>query len=115
MTEFYTLADMDILSFIGKKLKACRLKQNITQQSLAEASGVTLSTIKRIEKGDIGAFSSLIRVLRVLGLLDCLQPLAKEEELSPQEYFTLMNNAKKKKRQRAAGKLSVKKEEDLGW
>lgn len=109
------LADGSILSKIGDKLKANRLKQNITQQSLAEASGVTLSTIKRMERGEIGAFSSLLRVLRVLGLLDFIQPLTEEEKLSPQEYYDLMNSRQKKNRQRAAGKLNVSNKEDIGW
>ena len=37
------LADATILNRIGNKLKATRLKQNITQQSLADAAGVSLS------------------------------------------------------------------------
>lgn len=109
------LADVTILSKIGEKLKASRLKQNITQQSLAEASGVTLSTVRRMESGEIGALSSLIRVLRVLGLLDYIQPLTEEEQLSPQEYYNLVNSMQNKIRKRAAGKLSIKKEENIGW
>ena len=86
-----------------------------TQQSLAEASGVTLSTVKRMENGEIGAFSSLIRVLRVLGLLDYIQPLTEEEQLSPQEYYDLMHSAQKKSRKRAIGKLKIKDKEDTEW
>ena len=35
---------------IGEHLWTVRLKQNITQQSLADASGVSLSSLKKIEK-----------------------------------------------------------------
>ncbi len=115
MENLYMLADGIILNKIGEKLKAVRLKQNITQQSLAEVSGLTLSTIRRMESGEIGAVSSLIRVLRVLGLLDYVQPLVEEEQLSPQEYYDLVNSAQNKGRKRAVGKLSVKEEEDAGW
>ena len=38
-----------IQSKIGERLKAVRLKQNITQQALAEESGVSLSSVKKIE------------------------------------------------------------------
>ena len=48
MTDIYVLTDIAILTKIGEKLKAVRLKQNITQQSLAEAANVSLSTIKKI-------------------------------------------------------------------
>jgi len=45
MDNIYMLTDMVILTRIGEKLKAVRLKQNITQQSLAEAANVSLSDI----------------------------------------------------------------------
>ena len=46
------LADAAICQKIGGKLKQTRLKQNITQQSLAEAADVSLSSIKKIENGE---------------------------------------------------------------
>ena len=59
MENVYMLADGAILEKIGERLKSVRLKQNITQQSLAEAANVSLSTIKKIEKGEIRSFDSL--------------------------------------------------------
>lgn len=79
MDDIYMLADKMILEKIGNRLRQVRLKQNITQQSLAEAAGVSLSLVKKIEKGEIGSFDSLLRLLRTLGLLDALQPLIVEE------------------------------------
>ena len=99
------LTDRAILARIGEKLKAVRLKQNITQQSLAEAANVSLSTIKKIEKGEIGSFDSLLRLLRSLGKLDVLQQLVDEEKLSPSEYYDMVHSAKKKQRKRAVGKI----------
>ena len=81
MEDIYMLSDGMIQSKIGERLKAVRLKQNITQQALAEESGVSLSSVKKIEKGEIGSFDSLLRVLRTLGKLDVLLPLV-EEQLS---------------------------------
>ena len=57
------LADAIILNRIGNHLKTARLKRNITQQSLADAAEVSLSSLKKIEKGKIGSFDSLLRVL----------------------------------------------------
>lgn len=51
----------------------------------------------------------------MLGLLDYIQPLTEEEQLSPQEYYNLVNSMQNKIRKRAAGKLSIKKEENIGW
>ena len=110
------LADRVILSRIGNHLKEVRLRQNITQQSLAESSGVSLSSLKKIEKGEIGSFDSLLRVLRTLGKLDVLQPLVDEEQLSPSEYYELVQtNAAKRQRKRAAGKLNKNNKEESEW
>ena len=83
MDNIYILTDTAILAKIGEKLKSIRLKQNITQQSLAEAANISLSTLKSIEKGNIRSFDSLLRIMRTLGKLDVLQPLIEDEQLSP--------------------------------
>ena len=115
MEDIYMLSDGMIQSKIGERLKALRLKQNITQQALAEESGVSLSSVKKMEKGEIGSFDSLLRVLRTLGKLDVLLPLVEEEQLSPSEYYELVNKASKAQRKRAAGKLTKKDKEKLSW
>lgn len=104
MDDIYMLADRVILSRIGNHLKAVRLKQNITQQSLAESSDVSLSSLKKIEKGEIRSFDSFIRVLRTLGKLDVLQPLVDEVQLSPSEYYELVYSLAKRQRKRASGR-----------
>ena len=104
MEDIYLLADEMILSKIGQRLKALRLKQNITQQRLAEESGVSLSTVKKIENGEIRSFDSLIRVLRTLGKLDVFQPLVEEEQLSPSEYYEFVHKLHSSRRKRATGR-----------
>lgn len=115
MENVYMLTDVAILGKIGEKLKSVRLKQNITQQSLADAANVSLSTVKKIEKGEIRSFDSLLRLLRTLGKLDVLQPLVEEEQLSPNEYFQLVQSSKTNPRKRAAGKLNEKHQEESEW
>lgn len=105
------LPDSMIQSKMGLRLKAVRLKQNITQQALAEESGVSLSSVKKIEKGEIGSFDSLLRVLRTLGKLDVLLPLVEEEQLSPSEYYDLVQKAGAHQRKRAVGRTNKEKEE----
>ena len=111
MEDVYTLADEVIQRKIGERLKAVRLKQNITQQALAEESGVSLSSVKKIEKGEIGSFDSLLRALRTLGKLDVLMPLVEEEQLSPSEYYELVQKAGAHQRKRAANRSNKVKEE----
>ena len=116
MDDIYMLSDVAILGRIGNQMRSARLKQNITQQSLADAAGVSLSSLKKIEKGEIGSFDSLLRVLRTLGKLDVLQPLVDEEQLSPSEYYNLVqSNTAKHQRQRAVGRLNNTNKEESEW
>ena len=115
MDNVYMLTDVAILSKIGNHLKQARLKQNITQQSLSETAKVSLSSIKKVEKGDIRSFDSFIRLLRTLGKLDVLQPLVEEEQLSPSEYYELVHSSKIRQRKRAVGKLNNSSKEDSEW
>ena len=111
MDDIYALSDAQIQRRIGDKIKLLRLKQNITQESLATSASISRSSIQKIEGGDIKSFDSLLRILRTLGLLDEISHLCEEEQLSPNEYFELVNAAKKDVRKRAVGGLKKIKEE----
>lgn len=115
MDNIYMLTDTAILTKIGEKLKSIRLKQNITQQSLADAANISLSTLKSIEKGNIRSFDSLLRIMRTLGKLDVLQPLIEEEQMSPSEYYKMVQSSKTMQRKRAVGKLNGNKKEESEW
>ncbi len=106
MADIYELADGLILKKIGEKIRAARLRQNITQSNLSKESGVPLSILKNIEGGQIIKVDPLIRLLRTLHMLDTLQTLIDEDTLTPVEYYELMNSAQKSRRQRANGSLS---------
>lgn len=101
--SIYMLPDGEIRRRLGQKIRHLRLRQNFTQSSLAKQAQVSLTTLKRIEKGDISYFDSLMRVLRILGELDVFSSLIKEDEMSPNEYFEFVEASKKKQRKRASG------------
>ena len=101
--NIYMLSDGEIRRRLGQKIRHLRLRQDFTQVSLAEQAQISLTTLKRIEKGDISYFDSLMRVLRILGELDVFSSLIKEEEMSPNEYFKFVEASKKKQRKRASG------------
>ena len=111
MNDIYSLSDAQLRTCIGRKIKSIRLKRNITQSSLAEAASISLSSVKKVENGEIGAFDTLLRILRTLGMLESISSLIEEEQLSPSEYYEIVNKSKKKTRRRAVGKLNVDKEE----
>lgn len=115
--NIYSLTDSVIQQKIGDRLKSLRLRQNITQSNLAVESQVSLSSIKKIERGEIGSFDTFIRLLRTLGKLDVLQPLVEEEQMSPNEYYEFVNYSKKKVRKRATKSKDTKKhkKEEPEW
>ncbi len=102
MEEYiYMLPDGEICRKIGDKLKKIRLRQNITQMDLAQQCQISVSTVKKIENGEIGSFDSFLRIIRVLGELDGLTSFMKEEEMSPNEYLEFLESQNKKSRKRA--------------
>lgn len=115
MEDIFALSDTQIQKRIGEKVKNSRLRQNITQSSLAKAAVLSLSSVKKIESGDICSFDSLLRVLRILGMLDRLSSLIEEDGLSPNEYFAMVTSARKHERKRAAGKVKQPVKEESEW
>lgn len=109
------LSDTDIIVRISARLKELRLKQNISRQDLSLSSGVSLSSIVRMEEGEIKSFESLLRVMRILGKIDIFQTLIEEEEISPNEYFKLVNSVKKNTRKRASKSTLVNSNEESVW
>ena len=57
--DFYSLSDKGVEAELGRRLRALRLRKNITQQGLAEATMLSLNTIKALESGR-GKLASLI-------------------------------------------------------
>ncbi len=85
---------------VGERLARHRIGQQMTQAMLARESGLSKRTVERIEAGASTQFSSLVRVLRVLGLLDGLAQLVPPADASPLDLLHLRG----KQRQRASSK-----------
>lgn len=115
MTNYQMLSDTEIIKNISNNLKAQRLKQNISREEIAQLSNISLSSVIRIENGEIKSFEAFLRILRTLGKIDILQPLFEDEELSPNEQFKLMQSAKKNLRKRASKKKTNIQKEDSQW
>lgn len=109
------LSDAEITNRISARLKELRLKQNISRQDLAVSSGVSISSIARMEDCEIKSFESLLRILRTLGKIDIFLPLVEEEEISPSEYFKMVQSAKPKQRKRATKSKNVNLQEESEW
>ena len=53
MDNIYALTDKAIFVQIGKKLKEARVSQNMSQKTLATASGMSMFSISQMENGII--------------------------------------------------------------
>ncbi len=107
--DYYSLTDSAIEAEIGDRLRALRLRRNITQKALAKATGLSVTAIKGIEAGG-GTLSTLIAVLRELQALDQLQHFIPEITVNPLQ----LARSKGKQRQRATGKRG-KGDGDQEW
>jgi transcriptional regulator with XRE-family HTH domain len=63
-------SDVEILAELGARLESARLRRDWTQARLAREAGIGVRTLKRLEAGEGGTLTTLVRVLRVLGLMD---------------------------------------------
>ncbi|MCG8374552.1 MAG: helix-turn-helix domain-containing protein [Balneolales bacterium] len=104
------MSDKALIKTIGAFIQYHRLNQNRSQSEVANAAGISRSTLSLLERGEKVSLSSLIQVLRVLDLLYIMDVFHVRDEISPIEYAKLQKN----KRQRARSKNS-NTNEDLGW
>lgn len=102
--DLYALTDRRIAQELGDRIKALRLRKNITQQALADTTMLSLNTIKSLEFGKC-KLSTLIAVLRELESLDHLNSFIPEVSISPVQLSKLRGKA----RERASGKRAKDK------
>lgn len=70
------------LSALGQRLKDARLRRRFSMEVVCKRADISRPTLYKIEQGDPSVtFGHYVQVLRVLGLLDDLALLAKEDAL----------------------------------
>ena len=97
MLKFITMTDKALLEELGRRLVRRRLNLQLTQAKLAEQAGVSKRTVERMESGAAAQTLSLIRILRVLDLLQGFDQLVPEIEPRPMDLL----KSKGKERRRA--------------
>ncbi|NHQ59675.1 helix-turn-helix domain-containing protein [Chlorobium sp. BLA1] len=105
------LSDEAILGELGKRLAQRRLELQLTQEMLAEQAGVSKRTVERVEAGATAQMSTMIRILRVLGLLDRMEALVPESGARPMDLLRLKGKARK----RASGRRKPTDEKPWTW
>jgi transcriptional regulator with XRE-family HTH domain len=90
-------SDKAILEVMGGWLKETRLRQNKTQQELADAAGINRSTLIQMESGAGGGLLTFVQIMRALDQLHVFKNFKISEPISP----LLLAKMQRKKRQRA--------------
>jgi DNA-binding XRE family transcriptional regulator len=81
--NWVSMSDKSLLEHIGTFVKHHRLEQNKTQDALANAAGISRSTLSLLERGEAVTLASLIQVLRVLDQLQVMETFVVQETISP--------------------------------
>jgi transcriptional regulator with XRE-family HTH domain len=106
------MTDDAVLTEMGSRIARYRIDQQVTQADLAEQAGVSKRTIERVEAGASVQFSTVIRILRVLDLLQGLDRMIPEPPPRPMDLL----KHKGKVRQRAASsRRSDKTSKKWSW
>lgn len=96
-------SDKAILDLIGNYLKETRLRQNKTQQELADAAGINRSTLIQMESGGGGGLLTFVQIMRALDQLHVFKNFQLSDQISP----LLLAKMQRKKRQRASSSNKI--------
>ncbi len=96
--DYNFMSDPEICRELGQRLRKLRLRKNWTQKKIAQFTGMSLNTVKAIEKGE-GKLKNIIKFLRALKSLNHLDSFIPDPGISPRQLYKL----KGKPRVRATG------------
>lgn len=77
------MSDPAVLKRLGERQKQMRIRMGLMQKELAEQAGVSLLTVANFEKGKSVTTANLVKIMRVLGLLENLDGMFPESRISP--------------------------------
>ena len=95
-----SMSDKALVEHIGAFIKHHRMEQNKTQDVLANAAGISRSTLSLLERGETVTLATLVQVLRVLDQLPVMEVFMVQQTISP----LALAKMEKYKRKRASGK-----------
>ncbi len=85
----------EVLTDLGKYIKALRKNAGMNQTQLAERVGVSRVNISEIERGSNTSISTLLRILKVFNKLDALEEILQVPLISPKQLFEQENKKRK--------------------
>jgi transcriptional regulator with XRE-family HTH domain len=95
------MTDAAVLAELGRRLAHHRLARNWTQAEMAAAAGLGQATVQRLEAGESVQMTSMIKLLRTLGLLGALDAAVPESITLP---IAQLEREQRRTRRRASGR-----------
>ena len=99
--------DDEIINEIANRIKKLRIEKNISQELLSKKTGLSIHTISNIENGKSFTIENLIKIMRVLDIVDRIYNLIPTVENNP--YLIALN---KKEKSRVS---TLKEDTDWKW
>lgn len=103
------MADAAVLDELGRRLERHRLERNWTQAQLATEAGIGQATVQRAERGRSVQMTSMVKLLRALGLLADLDAAIPEAIELP---IARLEREQRLTRRRARGRRGRGKDND---
>lgn len=100
----------EIVTELGARLKQARLNVDLTQETMAEKTGLSRKAIMKAEQGK-AQLETIVIILRALGLekhLDNFIPIIRTSPIQ-------LAKSQRSKRQRASGKTQPEQDETPSW
>jgi transcriptional regulator with XRE-family HTH domain len=114
------MTDAAVLAELGSRLERHRLERNWTQAETAAQAGVGQATVQRAERGESVQMTSMIKLLRALGLLAGLDAAVPESLALPiaqleREQRRVRRRARRSRRGRGAPPAESTDEQPWSW
>lgn len=93
--NIHGMTDEAIAVELGARIQRQRLNRNKTQDQIAEAVGVSKPTIIQLERGQ-AKLTTLISVMRALGMLDQVDQIVPEVPASPIQVYKMAGTVRKR-------------------
>lgn len=95
-TNWYSLGDPAIVRELSRQVRQMRINSNMTQQQLAERTGLDRVTISRFENGRAATLLTFVEILRALNRLELLDAFSEAPEISPMKVAEMQEQYRKR-------------------
>lgn len=102
-----SMSDDAICLALGERVKALRLKANITQEAVSKRTGISRQTIVNLESHGRGTIATLVAVLRAIDALDRLSSLVESVRPSPLKVAEMHGRPRKRASTIAAPRIAA--------